>query len=231
MTSYHRVVTEILFDQFGGGNCINCGYLFQHSRTQEGEHEFKARQREYGQLPSQNTLRCFRHAADLTEEVKAAEVEVSQEEAWTPEHDGDDRRATAVRRVIQKDRNCDRFYAWVEHFGPKWHYEDWRMRDLEEMRASNRMEIANMQKRSNDTLAQITKDHKETTEALKAIVKDANEDSNRWQFGFLAMTVVALVVAVGALAYPNGADWLQWVPGARSADAPASDSPTDPPTQ
>jgi hypothetical protein len=218
-------VTEILFPVFGEGTCINCGYLFQVSTTQLGEHEFTAKQRAYGYLPTQNRLLCFRHAADLIEELKAAELLVSQEVDWKPEEPGDSRRHTAVRRVTRKARDCDRFYAWVEHFGPKWHYEDWRMRDLEEMRSASRMDIAQMQKRSNEALAEIMKDHKEITEALKAVVEEANNDTNRWQLAFFAMTLVALLLAVGALAYPNGASWLDWVPGQRSSDSQPAPTP------
>lgn len=66
-------------------------------------------------------LFCFIHAADLRAEM------VDLEEQGVP---GDQRQ----RQILEKGRNCSRWYAWRPGFDSRWHYEEVRMRQLEDER-------------------------------------------------------------------------------------------------
>ncbi len=98
-------------------------------------HEFGARNRANGYLPDKATLWCHRRMANIQREVDEAEQEIRAAGSFQPKDEYDSERHTAVRQVLCTPREqCvvqGKWYAYVEFFDPKWHYEDWRMMELE----------------------------------------------------------------------------------------------------
>jgi hypothetical protein len=149
-------------------------------------------------------------------------------------------RVVAITEVLQKDRSfCvseGAWYEWVEGFSPQWHYEDWRMMKVEELRQAQTKMIADAEERGRMGVLEVVQAHKEVTEKLAGIatdqvsVSDRQEKSNR-RFNrlFVAIGLLALVLAVAPLAYPNGIGWLEDVfPGGRAgSDVPPAQPPSD----
>jgi len=113
-----------MFPDFGEGSCINCGFLSVSQRVMpqgffcnfEASPEVRT-----GSHPPGSWVRCFVHAANLPAEMEQVGVEgVPVEER--------------LRQVLEKGRNCSRWYPWTPGFDPQWHYEGFRMRHLEEGR-------------------------------------------------------------------------------------------------
>jgi len=207
-----------MFEEEYPGACISCGYLSQLSRHQLGQHEFNARQRATGHVPSDNTLWCWRRAAHLQREVDEAEQEIRQSGTFEAADSQDSERATAVRRVVQKGRDCKKWYQWTEHLTPKEHYEEERMlrlaeleqRSMEAMKAIMESHTAIMKTQAEiaEATRQVAADHK--------LSFDRSERQATWfQRAFIALAVIALVLALTPLAYPNGIGWLaDHAPGA-----------------
>jgi hypothetical protein len=200
------------------GACISCGYLCQLSRHQAGQHELTARQRATGHLPSDNTLWCWRRAANLQREVDETEQEIRQSGTFEPADPQDSQRAAGVRRVVQKGRDCERWYQWTEHLTPKEHHEEERtlrlveleQRSMEAMKAIMESHTAIMKTQAEiaEATRQVAADHKLSFER--------SEHQATWfQRAFIVLAVIALVLALLPLCYPNGIGWLaDHAPGA-----------------
>ena len=124
-------------DQYPGA-CISCGFLGLINPLHGGSgvlHEFPAKNRANGYLAAKTTLWCHRRMANIQREVDQAEQEIRTGGSFQPQVDQDNERYAAVRRVLCAPRpECveqGKWYAYVEFFEPKWHYEDWRMMELE----------------------------------------------------------------------------------------------------
>jgi hypothetical protein len=175
---------------YGTGSCITCGYLTQLRSDMPGQHEVGASQRATGRLPSHSILWCFRRAADLHKELVDGELEIAAQKAATGSDFPADPRHESARILIEKGRNCPEWYEWVEYFDPKWHYEDWRMKEITR------------------TLANIVKE--QTT------LSDRGERTNtRFNLLFVGIGLIAILIGLTPLVYPNGVHWaVDHAPGA-----------------
>lgn len=188
------------------GTCSSCGFLsiIDSSVYRQPKQEFPGASRDSGVVSDSWRVWCFRHKANLQKEISEAVVADREED-----------HAQAVLQVIRKDRGpCvedGSWYEWVDGFGPHWHYEDWRMTDLEKMR-----------KKQNQSLQEIMESHKEITSKLATINSDQAEASDRQERSnrrfnllFVGLAVAAILITMAQLAYPNGIDWLtDHAPGA-----------------
>jgi hypothetical protein len=114
-------------DQYGTGRCINCGFLGQRSK---GCHDTEClgvseEQRLHGHITLEGFFEvipcCFIGKYDLSKELGGT--------SWQkPKY------REKVSEVIAKDRNCEEWYLWKEFLDPKTHYEELKMRQLEESR-------------------------------------------------------------------------------------------------
>ncbi|MDP2661216.1 MAG: hypothetical protein Q8R28_10860, partial [Dehalococcoidia bacterium] len=95
-------------------------------------------------MPTHNRLWCLRRASNLEEDLMVALGGVIESRVIPTAPDN--QRSVAMRNVFQQARGggagCTSWYEWVENFDPKWHHEDWRMQQLEEMRQANALKLA-----------------------------------------------------------------------------------------
>jgi hypothetical protein len=180
------------------GTCLSCGLLgFISSKPNNpGVHELSADHRWYGsKLSAKARLWCFRRMANIQQEVAEAESMIlGSAEPFVPESSEDSERGRAMREVFCRPRpKCVEQGAWrqyVDFLDPKWHYEDWRMLDLEESRRKQDEKIAKAEQRWQATSLQITESHKEVAEATRQIAGDhealaARNDTQTKRFNVL----------------------------------------------
>ena len=118
---------DLLFPDYGPGTCINCGFLCQRSlRTHDllcSEIIMDDRARgTFGPALGVTlcTIWCFARGAHLPQElVDSGEDEPIEERLLT---------------IIQKGRDCPRFYPYREGFSPPEHAAEQRMATLEQDR-------------------------------------------------------------------------------------------------
>jgi len=209
-----------MFEEDYPGACISCGYLSQLSRHQAGQHELNAKHRANGRLPSDNTLWCWRRAANLQKEADEAEQEIRQSGTFQAADPQDSERAAAVRRVVQKGRDCEKWYRWTEHLTPKEHYEEERMLRLAELE----QRLMEAMKAIMESHTAILKTQAEIAEATRQVAADhklsfdhSERQATRFQRAFIVLAIIALSLALAPLAYPDGVAWLaDHVPLARN---------------
>ena len=105
------------------------------------------------------------------------------------------------------DRKCDDWEGWNHNFTPQWHLEQRRMKDLTQMQIDNNQKLAQMQIDNNQKLAQMQQRSDRRTALL-----------------FLWWTLIAIVLAVGQIAYPNGATGIHF-PYEREEQTAATPTP------
>jgi hypothetical protein len=171
--------------------------------------EVSARARADGQIPARNKIWCLRREANLESDYEKALREVMESRVV---HDApDNQRFAAMRQVFQQARGesgggCGSWYEWVEYFDPTWHYEDWRMLELERSRQALARDIAELDLRSAEEQTKIAEQHAKTADALLELSRRSDDQTKRYNFLFAAIAVIALVLALGQIAYPNGID-------------------------
>ena len=205
------------FEWAGKGRCINCGFLaFSQDVDLTSAREVSIRRRAYphGSDPNRpdplpGWWHCFIYAEDLIAEMGELEAQ------GVP---GDQRQ----RQIIEKDRNCQKFYTYVPGQPPPWHYQDRDMWQLEEMRKANALKIAELEQSSRDAQIEIMKAQQAIAEATRQVSEDHKqisaehkqrfEKSDRqnvlFQIAFMVLAGLTLVLALLPLAYPNGLEWL-----------------------
>lgn len=174
--------------------------------------------------PNDSIPWCFVRVAKFVTECVDAFGDANQPEGTSIKKFGDVTREDAISSIIAKpDRKCPKFYPYQESLSPSEHFEDRRMRELEELRRANDLKIAEIQSSSQaDSLAvaksleQIQRDHLE-------FAKIRDRDTTKYNVAFLVLALIAAILAISALAYPGGASWLDWVPG-QEADTVVSES-------
>jgi hypothetical protein len=207
-----------MFPTLGEGACVNCGFLSEVSDTFDPADAKEASASTRIGWPG-SKLHCFVHAALLDLEAMSYATEF-------PEVDGGAGIGNEIKRrekALTRARNCQSWYRWRPGFSPQWHIEDRRMRQLEQERQTLLKDLAQMDQRSQEGLRLAMESHTK-------IMQDSGREGRAWQLAFAAMTVIALILALGSLAYPNGAAWLDWIPGQASTEAPVKTTPTPEPT-
>jgi len=213
---------DLAFPKWGRGRCINCGFLSKVSRSPGSEQIWEAEvlDRSEGKLYRADEIetwpRCFRWIAIFA--VELGDDMVMENEAST-------------HKAITKDRGvdgqgCPGWVQWITGFGPHWHMEQLIMLQLEEMRRANDLKIAELQQQSQKTLAEIAVAQREVSADHLEFVRISNRQVRNYNIAFLLLAFVAAVLAIGALAYPNGATWLDWMPGQHATQGQQSGSDT-----
>ena len=123
------------FDDYGKGQCINCGFLGKRMRNPHFSEcrEATPWERAEGHIGDKGESDrympwCFINKAHLARETSELV---------------DDRPITEkVGQVITRPRDCDGWYPWTEGLDPKEHYEEHKMRQLEESRRQFEQRLA-----------------------------------------------------------------------------------------
>ena len=107
------------------GKCNSCGFLskrlFLEPATPECT-EASLYDRSFGTLYNKTTVPwCFRGIVNLREEVEDLASETEKQYN------------VCVVEIINTDRQCPQWYLWKEFLSPKEHFEDYRIRQLEEL--------------------------------------------------------------------------------------------------
>ena len=112
--------------------CVDCGYLSWHSPLKVEFEEIPAWYRGAGSQVAVKRVDCFRGMADLFsegyEEANGYDYELTESLF-----------RDAVRRVIDKERDCDGFYSYSQGHSPKEHLsiqrdQEWQQRMAKEQR-------------------------------------------------------------------------------------------------
>ena len=118
------------------------------------------------------------------------------------------------RHSLFKERNCLDWFEWIRGLGLEKHLELREMQRLEELRQANQLKMAAIDQALREEQTKIATEHAKTAEALLELqrnnTKDSvrlNEETGRLSRFNLIIAVVAVVLALGAFAYPNGIDW------------------------
>ena len=119
------------------GKCVDCGYLSWNSPTKVEFHEIPAWYRKAGPDPlSRPPAACFRGMVDfLCEWSKEGREEFAGDLFKATRS----QRQEVMRRVINKERNCDGFYPYSQGHSPKEHLsiqrnQEWQQRMATEQR-------------------------------------------------------------------------------------------------
>jgi hypothetical protein len=213
-----------MFEEEYPGTCRSCGFLGFISPVHGGSsvlHEASAQVRANGYLSGAGTLWCHRRMANLKQEVQEVQQEILAAGSFQPAVEGDNERYAAIRQVVSAPRpRCEeqgKWYPYVEFFDPKWHYEDWRMAELERMRQGHTRMLADVQQAILREQTAIAAEHAKTAEAHKVIFERSEHQAMWFQWAFIILAVIALALALLPLAYPDGISWLtDLAPGARN---------------
>jgi hypothetical protein len=218
---------HVTLGQLGPGKCVNCGFFAKKDTEPTGGDTYavSVSERAARQVhpimvhPTRNVSIgvepfCFRRVIAVSEMSK--------------KH--------GLAAVLDEDRKCPLWHGWHEGFSPKEHLEEERLAQLEEARRANDLKIAELDQRSQDAThammeehTKISAEHAKTAEALRDI-SARNERQTSWFNGFfLIIGLAALILAIAAFAYPNGATWVvDHAPGAeRDVTTPVPQSTPD----
>ena len=124
------------------GKCVSCGFLalfVADNRSQTQYFEFNAGRRLSGRAEKVSPtafqgdvdciVSCYRTAANLYKECVDIGLKKPTEEFLK------------VLEVINKDRNCDRWYEYIPGFSPKEHLEMLKSAELEESRRTFELQL------------------------------------------------------------------------------------------
>jgi hypothetical protein len=217
-----------MFEEEYPGTCRSCGFLGYFDPSDgitRVLHEADAQMRANGYLIKVCTLWCYRRMANINREVEQAEQEMRAAGSFQPAVERDNEHFAAIRQVVSAPRpQCEeqgKWYTYVEFFDPKWHYEDWRMAELERMRQEHTKMLADVQLAILKEQAEIGAEHARTAEAHRVIFERSESQATWFQWAFIFLAVIALVLALLPLAYPDGISWLtDLAPGARNVAPP-----------
>jgi hypothetical protein len=158
-------------------------------------------------------LWCFVRAANLEEEIREITGRVSFADSELGPNI--EQRSKAIRDVLQRGRDCPMWMAWDEGFDPKEHQERRRQEMLEADRRVFDERIASIDQRSQELALQImdeqrktAEEHARTAKSHEALFARSEKQAVWFQFAFLTLAVIALLLAILPLAYPNGFEWL-----------------------
>lgn len=199
------------------GRCFTCGFFAKHTvgRANDpgnvplGYLEVEAAEREKGLVWSHNIVgfgfvntapHCFRSVIDFPEITGVRSYDDLVQKV------GVDVASKRVVDALWDDRSCVKWWKYTPGFGPQKHMEELRMWELEESRKAHALEMAKLQIAVNESIERVSKDHLD-------FVKITNRQTAWFNWVLLGLTVAALLLAVGTVLYPNGAEWLDWVPG------------------
>ena len=153
-------------EEYGTGNCINCGYLCKQDRHEtrsacyeatvsdrlngrltEVRGEFPASGGTIGKTPRVPTSPCcFINEANIQVELSDLETDENQ--------------ANKVLQLIKKDRNCPQWYAWTQFRSPEKHFEEFKMMELERRREEFELKLEELnrqeRKHSNRVMVWLT---------------------------------------------------------------------------
>ena len=187
--------------------CISCGFLGFTAQREKGFHELEADQRWDGRIagPPSVTIRCFRRMAKLQSEIEDMERESKAAGGFLPDFRGHSEYYLAMRQVFIKPRpQCAERRIWhpyIESLDPRWHYEDWRMSTLEELRSAQERALHEAQ-------IQIMADHKAIAEATRRDYERSDTQNRLFSCAFVCLAIIAILLALAPLTYPNGIPWL-----------------------
>ena len=197
----------------GPDTCINCGFLASSASsdlTNAQEVPTKQRAYPYGEIPNLPHTPpwwfCFVRAKNLPHEITEAGEE-------NKDLSGADR----ISQVIKKNRtgSCYDFFIYVQGLDPVWHYQDRLMQTLEELRRANALKIANLELEMMKEQAKIAAEHAKTASVLNVVFERSerqadqyNRQTRTFNFWFLAVGFVAIVLALAPLLFPRGLPWI-----------------------
>ena len=116
--------------------CVDCAYLSWHSPIKVEFHEIPALHRKAGLDPLAKRVACFRDMADFLLECYEEDggvFDIGDYEIAEPQI------RDLMRRIINKERNCDGFYPYSQGHSPKEHRsiqqnQEWQQRMATEQR-------------------------------------------------------------------------------------------------
>src|ERR1700674_4832747 len=119
--------------------CQSCGYLwgFDPQFSRQTHFNVNASVRANGYLHPIAYLKCWRELSPLKQEVDTLTTEIEVADSFVPTIESDTPRYTAIRRTLEKHRDCGGWYEWKPNLTPKDHYDEQQMRELEELRRAN----------------------------------------------------------------------------------------------
>jgi hypothetical protein len=213
----------LMFPDFGPGTCINCGFLaFSFDGDLQQAQELSLRRRAYphGQDPINHPeplpgfWHCFVFAGNLPGEM------ADLEQRGVPGHE-------RQGQIIAKGRACPEFYTWVPGRDPRWHHQDRETMRLEEMRRANDLKIAELDRRSQESMLKIAELTAQATADHLELAKTVSEEGTWYQRAFLVLAIIAIILALATLAYPDGVTWLvDYAPGGANDPVSFEATPT-----
>ena len=199
-----------MFEQFGKGKCINCGFLGKRDcissvsicyeatsvdRLEGQLTEYRMEPTQSGGMTNRALLRtlpwCFIGKAGFLVEL---EVEGAR-----------DIQPDKVRDIIRKDRKCEFWYPWTEGKPPKEHLEKLEMMQLEQNRREFEQRMEKERKEFDLKLFEISQ--KVQSDSAE-IAKKAFSFNRLVTIFFIILAILTMLVALLQLAFPNGLPWL-----------------------
>jgi hypothetical protein len=197
------------------GRCVSCGFLAHHA-LRGGWYEVEPSERASGDLlqaaiPGADlTSRpgCVVFAADLESEyegaVKAAEAAVGPND---PYRNGIE---TGIRRMLNADRQCPKWFPYQRGLSPKDHVERLHVIQLEKDRAELQVRLAEMEQESRRASEQIQADSleiakltKATMDGLRDIASKTDAFTTTWTKWAIRIAVAALFVVLAQYLFPD----------------------------
>lgn len=221
-----------MFEDEHPSTCLSCGFLGKLLR-QRGMQEVDANDRLLGTIARDQIVWCFRRAdapKPLHNEINRAEERLVTE-GFASMDAADTARRSAVREVLASPRpQCDgvTWYAYQEGFDPRWHYEDWRMVELDRLRqqqlstlaaiasdqkdiaashlaiASSHAEIARQQAQSAVVLNRLVERGDAEADAFNDYTKDVNRLLRRVGIGGLLVAIIAIGLTAFQIVQASG---------------------------
>jgi len=191
-----RINTKLMFPDAGRGSCINCGFLSRVDPRAPSallEVSYPDRSNGHGTF---RTLRCLKQAENIEDLITQEDARITRAGSAGSEN----ARITATKMILREKRGCPSFHAWIQHFDPRWHYEDWRIMELEDLRQRQ----AEMMIEFAGTQVEISQALKATVDTQAKMATDADAESGRFNRRFSYLWLVAIVLALATLVFPSG---------------------------
>lgn len=188
---------ENLFVNEFPGRCVSCGFLGQKvvGSLSEPPMPVSAIQRFDGNMPPESIPWCFVRKYDLFGDYAKIFEEITKNEGKFSKRRFE-RSLALMFRMPRGENGCERWHEWKEGFDPRWHYEDWRMMELERLR----------QQQAGDHLA-ITKTLASISAQQVTLQRHSDASTARFNIFFGILAVLTFLLAIAPLAYPNGVRW------------------------
>jgi hypothetical protein len=130
------------------------------------------------------------------------------------------RKAAATRDVLKKNRECEKWCQYTPHFSPKEHLVEARMLEIEKMRREQAELIADVQRQVMVEQTKIAAEHAKTAQLqgdilsrMEAHERESSRETTKFNRWFVALAVVAAILALGQIVVPDGLPLISYRPG------------------